>query len=33
MRIVETLPVRVQEIENVWIPVGDTGQRMAVNST
>ena len=29
MRIVETLPRRVQEIENIWIPVGTTGHRMA----
>ena len=29
MRIVESLPRRVQEIENFWIPVGTTGQRMA----
>ncbi len=29
MRIVETLPSRVQEIENIWIPVGTTGHRMA----
>jgi predicted acyl esterase len=29
MRIVERLPVRVREIENVWIPAGRTGQRMA----
>src|SRR5262249_6707901 len=29
MRIVERLPVRVREIENLWIPAGTTGQRMA----
>jgi uncharacterized protein len=29
MRIVETLPVRVREIENLWIPAGSTGDRMA----
>ncbi len=29
MRIVETLPHRVREIENVWIPAGRTGHRMA----
>ncbi len=29
MRIVETLPRRVREIENVWIPAGSTGHRMA----
>jgi hypothetical protein len=29
MRIVETLPVPVREIENIWIPAGNTGPRMA----
>jgi putative CocE/NonD family hydrolase len=29
MRIVDTFPCRVREIENVWIPVGTTGHRMA----
>ncbi len=29
MRIVAKLPVKVREIENVWVPVGNTGQRMA----
>ena len=29
MRIVETLPCRVREIENIWIPAGDTSHRMA----
>jgi len=29
MRIVEKLPWRVREIENLWIPAGNTGHRMA----
>jgi hypothetical protein len=29
MRIVEKLPVRVREVENIWIPAGHTRQRMA----
>src|SRR5262249_60288023 len=29
MRIVDDLPVRIREIENIWIPAGNTGDRMA----
>ena len=29
MRIVDKLPMKVWEIENVWIPVSSTGHRMS----